>query len=136
MVKFIPVSYRNKKYPPEIVPKIKEVPAHFDSKESIPNFVYSLHTEYSYMPRRFDLPIVKDLLAIINAVDRHNIPMLWCSSEWAEEFAEFIFRFVQDEYSPKIIEVHPPFDDNYHSISTFIEIYKHFEKKYFLSILM
>jgi hypothetical protein len=129
MVRFIPVNYRNKKYPPEVIPKIKEVPAHFDSKEPVPNFAYSLHTEYSYMPRRFDLPIVKDLSAIVNAVDNHSIPMLWYSPEWAEEFAEFIFRFVRDEHPPQVIEVHPPFDDNYRSIFTFIEIYKHFEDK-------
>ncbi len=127
MVLFIPVNYRNKKYPSPIVPKVKEVPAHFDSKESIPNCRYSLHTEYSYMPRKFDKNSVNGLNHIVSSADRSCVPILWSSVLWAKEFAEFIFRFVGSNHAPEVIEIHPPFDDYYEELTKFIEIYRYFE---------
>lgn len=129
MVKFIPILYGNKGYQHEIKPKIKEVPAHFDSKPKIPsNFNYSLHTEYSYYPRKFTSPACKGLVKI-KRTDKRGVPKLWFDEEWVRDFIVFIFRLVGEKKPPKIIEIHPPFNDYCKDLSHFIDLYEKFERE-------
>ena len=128
MVKLIPINYRNKEYPNGIIPKIKEIPAHFDSKETIPIMDYSLHTEYAYSERKFTLPICRDLPGI-KVTDSKGVPKLWFNSNWVKDFVQFILRFIgNSKKTPKVIEIHPPFNDYCSSISQFIDLYKEFEE--------
>lgn len=48
---------------------------------------YPLHTEYSYMRRKFDNKIVSKYNEICNANNK-GIPMLWYSEKWSVEFAD------------------------------------------------
>lgn len=129
MPKLIPVAYNRKKYPPEIMPKLIEIPAHFDCKPlSDTEMEYSLHTEYSYNKRNF----ISDACAgfkAIRAADEGGVPKLWFNKEWVSDFLCFLVNFVGNNKPPKIIEIHPPFDDYCPTIEKFIEIYKDFEKE-------
>lgn len=60
--------------------------------------------------------------------ERENIPQLWKSKEWAREFANFIIELVGNNIPPKIIEIHPPFNDYCKNFSLFFDIYEEFEK--------
>jgi len=129
MVRLIPMIYRNTSYPSGIRPRIREIPAHFDKEP--PSFIsldYSLHTEYAYHPRKFNSPACQNLTHIINARDKNGIPRLWFNRQWTNEFVRFIRNFVGVQRPPKIIEIHPPFDD-YMNIHGFIDLYKHFENQ-------
>ncbi|EDY36116.1 hypothetical protein ABOONEI_2103 [Aciduliprofundum boonei T469] len=126
MVRVIPISYRNKKYPDGIVPKIEEIPAHFDSKITNSNLDYSLHTEYSYGPRKFTCSACKDL-AGIKVTDSKGVPKLWFNNMWVKDFIRFILRFIGDKKPPRLIEIHPPFNDYCKNLSCFIQLYMHFE---------
>ena len=128
MAKLAPINYRNKKYPNGITPRIKEIPAHFDSKETIPMMDYSLHTEYAYLRREFTLPTCRGLPGI-KVTDSKGIPTLWFDSNWVKDFGQFILRFTENsERKPKIIEIHPPFKDYCSSVSQFVGLYKEFEE--------
>lgn len=124
---FIPIDYDGRRYPEYISPKIKEVAGNFDVPHIRPIKEYSLHTEYSYGKRKFDT----NLLSSFNTIKKsHNdfIPKLWSSKKWAEEFSCFIIKLVGNNRAPKIIEIHPPFNDYCNSIEEFIEIYQVFEE--------
>ncbi len=95
MVRLISINYRNKKYPDGIVPKIEEIPAHFDSKITTSNLDYSLHTEYSYSPRKFICSACRNLLGI-KAADGKGVPKLWFNDTWVKDFIRFILRFIED----------------------------------------
>lgn len=125
MYNFIPIKYNGIEYPLDIECNIEEVAGNFDKKEINPNMEYSLHTEYSYGKRKFDADLVKKYGTIVSA-KKENIPQLWESNEWAMEFADFIIELT-DNKKPKIIEIHPPFND-YCSIELFLERYELFEK--------
>jgi hypothetical protein len=47
--------------------------------------------------------------------------------KWSFEFAQFIKKITSNTYSPKVIEIHPPFSDYSYSISDFIKTYAVFE---------
>lgn len=126
MVRLIPISYRNKKYPDGIVPKIEEIPAHFDSKITTSNLDYSLHTEYSYSPRKFTCSACRNLSGI-KVTDGKGVPKLWFNDAWVKDFIRFILRFIGDGNPPRIIEIHPPFNDYCKNLHQFIELYKYFE---------
>lgn len=129
MVRLIPISYRNKKYPDGIVPKIKEIPAHFDSRVTTSDLDYCLHTEYSYGPRKFKSSACKDLSGI-RVTDRKGVPKLWFNEAWGTNFTQFILQFIgENQKSPRIIEIHPPFNDYCKNLSQFIELYTNFEDK-------
>jgi len=128
MVKLIPVQYMKLKYPLSIEPKLSEVPAHFDSQQKLPyNIEYSLHTEYSYSKREFTSPACQGLKWIKKA-NKNGIPMLWFNQEWVIDFISFVYRFVGENRPPKIIEIHPPFNDYCRSLTKFINLYKKFEE--------
>jgi len=126
MVRLIPINYGNRNYPNGIVPRIKEIPAHFDSKIVPLNLEYSLHTEYSYGPRAFKCPACEGLSGI-KATGSKAVPRLWFNNSWVRDFIQFIVKFVGNKKPPRIIEIHPPFSDYCKDLSRFIELYNHFE---------
>jgi len=128
MPKLIPVEYNGIKYPNCIEPTIQEIPAHFDKKKIFPEIDYSLHTEYSYGRRKFESDLVKELDTITSSHKR-SVPKLWFNKDWVEEFIDFIKKLVGKNKPPRIIEIHPPFDDYCESIGDFINIYEIFENK-------
>lgn len=128
MAKLIPITYHSKKYQPFIESHISEVAGHIDKKKISVLGEYSLHTEYSYMGRKFDSPLIADLPCIRNA-NINGIPQLWKGEDWAKEFATFIIRLIDNNNPPKIIEIHPPFKDYCTSVDSFLEIYWRFEEK-------
>jgi len=123
---FIPIDYDGRRYPEDISPEIKEVSANFDVAYIRPLKEYSLHTEYSYKKRKFNTNLISSFNTIKES-HKDSVPKLWVSKKWAEEFSEFIVKLVANNKPPKIIEIHPPFND-YCNLNDFIEIYKVFEK--------
>lgn len=121
-MKLIPVKYHNKNYPEGIIPLLVEVAGNLDSKAICQNQPYSLHTEYSYMKRKFDSELLNGLEELKDA-HKDGVPQLWKSIKWSEEFAVFIERLVGDSIAPEVIEIHPPFKDYCKDISTFWERY-------------
>jgi len=127
-MKLIPIQYHKRKYPAGIEPKITEIAGNFDVSEIKCEMHYSLHTEYSFAARRFDSPLIKNLSTISNS-SKHGIPQLWFNKKWASEFAKFVVALTSKNQFPKIIEIHPPFNDYCPSLNRFIDIYKVFESK-------
>ena len=68
------------------------------------------------------------IIGIFAEFERENIPQLWKNKEWAREFANFIIELVGNNIPPKIIEIHPPFNDYCKNFSLFFDIYEEFEK--------
>jgi hypothetical protein len=145
MVKFIPVRYQKYNYPPipNTEPKIQEITANFFNffkhKETLQetdlSYHLSLHTDPGYRGNK-DLFISSKLLKEFPVLSRNVtdfgktcISKLWCNKEWSEEFAHFLIKLTEgiDRQRVKVIEIHPPFDIDYNSRDTFIEIYKIFE---------
>ncbi len=124
--KFQMVKYHNQEYPNNIPLNIQEVACHFDIETLDVSMDYSLHTEYSYGIRKFSSFILCGLDEIKNS-HKFNVPQLWKSKKWAEEFAIFITRLVNHNTPPKTIEIHPPFNDYTDDLLQFIERYKIFE---------
>lgn len=127
MVYLIPVQYHKCRYSDDIKPLITEVAGNFDVTGIPVNGDYSLHTEYSYMGRKFDSNVITKYNSICNA-NKKGIPMLWYSKEWAIEFADFIKDITQGNLPPKLIEVHPSFSD-YSDIDSFLDIFRKFEHR-------
>ena len=125
--KFIFVAYDNVDYPSGYMSAISEIACHFDKPSIEPSGEYSLHTEYSYGKRNFNTKLISDFPVLIEA-NKNGVPQLWKSLEWANSFADFIIKITEQHVPPKIIEIHPPFND-YCSISEFIDRYIVFEKK-------
>ncbi len=124
----IPIEYNKKKYPKDINANIQEIAAHFDKDKINPSPSYSLHTEYSFNKRKFNSSLIKKF-KMLSESHKNFVPQLWYNVEWAKEFANFIICLVDKNNSPKIIEIHPPFDDYCDSIKKFIKIYEIFEKR-------
>jgi hypothetical protein len=124
----IPVQYHKRKYPFGLSPKIKEVAANFDVEQVDASFPCSVHTEYSWGPRKLTSPIINKFKTIQKA-HRNGVPQLWFNKKWAEEFVDFIATITKRSKSIKIIEIHPPFNDYCPTIDHFIEIYKTFEER-------
>lgn len=123
---FIFVEYNGVPYPVGFPTQIHEVAGHLD-KESIEDVgAYSLHTEYSYGKRKFDTARISSYPAL--RANKDGVPQLWKSVEWANEFADFVIGLAQGHPAPKIIEVHPPFND-YCSLAEFPERYRVFEER-------
>ena len=127
MAKLITVQYQKCMYPKDIKPNIYEVACHCDKKTLNIRGNYSLHTEYSFMGRKFDSEGIQKYNVICNA-NKKGIPMLWYSKEWALEFAGFIVEITKGEIPPSVIEIHPPFSD-YSDLDVFIDLYKVFDEK-------
>lgn len=123
----IPITYHSKKYPKNVISNIDEIAGNFDKDIINPKREYSLHTEYSYMKRKLDNRLINKYPELKKS-ERENIPQLWKSKEWAREFANFIIELVGNNIPPKIIEIHPPFNDYCKNFSLFFDIYEEFEK--------
>ncbi|MEA4893872.1 MAG: hypothetical protein VB064_01270 [Oscillospiraceae bacterium] len=126
MTRFIPVNYLNKQYPLNIRCNIKEIAGHFGKSSIEINGEYSLHTEYSYNGKQGISQLAKGF-PVIGSSEKSGIPQLWKSCDWAKEFACFIQALTVDKIAPKVIEVHPPFNDYCHTINDFLERYTVFE---------
>lgn len=119
------VQYGGFTYPNGIVPELVEIAGHLD-KEKIEDFPqYSLHTEYSYGKRKLSSTLIKQFPELCDA-NKKGVPQLWKSKDWAKQFAEFIFALIKGHKAPKVLEIHPPFND-YCDIEQFIERYVIFE---------
>jgi len=125
---FIPIKYGARNYPSEINASIQEIAAHFDKVEIKPKSKYSLHTEYSFGKRKFNSNLIKKFI-VLSKSHENFVPKLWYSIDWAKEFADFIVYLVGKNKPPKIIEIHPPFDDYCNSIIDFVKTYEIFEKR-------
>jgi hypothetical protein len=126
-VNLIPITYHSKKYPKNVISNIDEIAGNFDKDIINPKREYSLHTEYSHMKRKLDNRLINKYPELKKS-ERENIPQLWKSKEWAREFANFIIELVGNNIPPKIIEIHPPFNDYCKNFSLFFDIYEEFEK--------
>jgi hypothetical protein len=126
-VNLIPITYHSKKYPKNVISNIDEIAGNFDKDIINPKREYSLHTEYSHMKRKLDNRLINKYTELKKS-ERENIPQLWKSKEWAREFANFIIELVGNNIPPKIIEIHPPFNDYCKNFSLFFDIYEEFEK--------
>jgi hypothetical protein len=121
MPELIPIQYHRLKYPVHIQPTIREVAGHFDIQYLRSDGNYSIHTEYSYGPRKFNTDIIQKYPVIINA-NASGIPKLWFNACWADEFSMFILSLVGSDKPCTLIEIHPPFSD-YIDMDTFLEHY-------------
>lgn len=120
------VQYGGNSYPDGITPELVEVAGHLDKEriEDIP--AYSLHTEYSYGKRKLTSTLL-DQFPELREANKEGVPQLWKNEEWAAQFAGFVKALTQTHAAPKVVEIHPPFND-YCDIDQFIERYKVFEK--------
>lgn len=126
MSQLIPVKYGKKEYPGGITPSIEELACHFDVCSLNPSMDYSLHTEYSYGPRKFSSDLVNKYSTLVDS-SKKGVPELWKGREWAIEFSTFLEELVGENNPPAIIEIHPPFSNYIKSLEEFIEIYSIFE---------
>lgn len=126
-MKVVPITYHNKRYPSNIISNIDEIAGNLDKDKIEVSREYSLHTEYSHMKRKLDNNLVNKYEEL-KLSHKDNVPQLWKSIRWAEQFANFIIELVGGNKAPKIIEIHPPFNDYCHSFDEFFEIYEVFEK--------
>ncbi len=126
-MEFIFVKYGNNNYPDGIIPELAEVAGHLDKEkiEDLPS--YSLHTEYSYGKRNLSSDFIKQFPALCDA-NKEGVPQLWRSTEWADQFAGFVIKLTEGHAAPRVVEVHPPFND-YCDIDQFLERFSVFEKK-------
>ena len=127
MTSFEMVKYHGQEYPPEVPLRIEEIAAHFDVRGIGGELKRSLHTEYSYGPRRFDSALVAGFPELC-AAQKEGVPQLWKNKTWALQFADFIFALVGNGPVPSVIEIHPPFSD-YPDIPGFAASYSGFEEK-------
>jgi hypothetical protein len=144
MVRFIPIRYSNKNYPPDIEPKIQEITANFFNffkhKETLQKTelpYVSLHNDPGYrgkkdiflsseLPNEF--PVISENVSDFGS---RCVSKLWFNEKWGKEFSRFLVRLTEGiEHSRiKVIEVHPPFDTSCGSLETFLEIYAIFEEE-------
>lgn len=127
MTKFEMIKYHKQTYPKNVPLRIEEIAAHLDVKSVHGLLGYSLHTEYSYGKRKFDSNIISKFPELVSA-QKDGVPQLWKNEMWASHFADFIIRLVDNKVQPKIIEIHPPFND-YTNMEAFIKVYSTFEGK-------
>ena len=127
MTSFEMIKYHGQEYPQEIPIRTEEIAAHFDILSIGGKLKRSLHTEYSYGRRRLDSALISRYPELQTA-HKDGVPQLWKNEAWALQFADFIFSLVGNGCSPRVIEIHPPFND-YSSIPEFIKVYSNFEGK-------
>ncbi|WP_044928446.1 hypothetical protein [Butyrivibrio sp. AD3002] len=119
------VQYNRYTYPSGLEPELTEIAGHFDISEIKDVQDYSLHTEYSFASRKLSTELVKRFPAIKEAHNRY-VPQLWKSEKWADEFAQFVIALTESHVAPKVIEIHPPFND-YCDMDGFIDRFNVFE---------
>ena len=127
MTTFEMIKYHGQEYPADVPLRIEEIAAHFDISSVGGHLGKSLHTEYSYGKRKWDSEVIKKYPEIL-AAQKDAVPQLWKNEAWALQFADFIIELVGDGQDPKVIEVHPPFND-YTDVDGFVKSYAGFEDK-------
>lgn len=127
MASFEMIKYHSQEYPEDIPLRIEEIAAHLDAQKVAGTLDWSLHTEYSYGKRKFDSEIVSHYPDIISA-NKDGVPQLWKSKAWASQFADYVIELVNGVKVPKVIEIHPPFND-YTDIPGVVSTYSVFEEK-------
>lgn len=127
MTKFEMIKYHGQTYPASIPLRMEEIAAHFDVKSVNGLLGYSLHTEYSYGKRKFSSSIISRFPELISA-QKEGVPQLWKNESWASQFTDFIIDLLDNKVQPKVIEIHPPFND-YADMDSFIKNYAVFESK-------
>lgn len=98
-MQLIPIIYHNLPYPSGITANIKEVSAHFDIEklnDSLEDYEFSLHTEYSAVKRKFSSTLIQAYPTILTSQSGsvRSKPKLWLNEKWAIEFADFIVRLL------------------------------------------
>ena len=126
MTLFEMIKYHNQDYPSDVPLRTEEVAAHFDIEKISGKLDRSLHTEYSYGKRNFTSKVVSRYKELV-AARKKGVPQLWKSSDWALQFADFVFSLNDTAPAPRVIEVHPPFDD-YTDLNGFLKSYSLFER--------
>lgn len=127
MTRFEMVKYHGQSYPDNIPLNTEEIAAHFDVTDIDGILEFSLHTEYSYGKRKFDSSLINNFPEIL-AAQKDGVPQLWKNERWASQFAKYVIALVGEKKVPKIIEIHPPFND-YSNMETFVKMYQVFEKE-------
>ena len=125
--RLILVRYGNQTLPAHVNARMVEVPAHLDIQHINPAVDYSLHTEYSSKPRRFDSPLLEGLDSL-KVSHRNGVPEQWTSVAWAREYAVLVKRLVAGGLPPSQIEIHPPFCSSAATTGVFLERYEAFEE--------
>lgn len=125
MTCFEMIKYHSQQYPASIPLRIEEIAAHFDISNVSGDLEWSLHTEYSYGKRIFNSSIIAKYPEIVSA-QKDGVPQLWKNTKWATEFADFVISLTDGRKVPKVIEIHPPFND-YTDLSGFIASYSVFK---------
>ena len=115
MAILIPIKYHHRSYPNNIAPKVKEDAGHMDIASVDLESQFCLHTEYSYGKRKLSSELLSHFPSLIPS-HKNNVPQLWYNTEWASQFADFIFKLTEG-VTPLVIEIHPPFSDYTDSIS-------------------
>lgn len=136
MVRFIPVRYSSKNYPPDVKPKIQETTANFFNffkhketlrKTALPYL--SLHTDPGYRGRK-DAFISAELLKEFPIISKNVfdfgsscVSKLWFNKEWSKEFSSFLVSLTEgvERKRIKVIEIHPSFDTYCDSLENFLE---------------
>lgn len=121
------IKYHGQSYPANVPLRIEEIAAHFDVQQIEGQLDYSLHTEYSYGKRKLNSPLIEKYHELKTA-QKDGVPQLWKSELWASQFADFIYELLDGKTQPRIIEIHPPFND-YTDIEGFVKNYAVFESK-------
>ena len=117
---FIYVKYHKKKYPEDITPDLVEVAGHFDKDKIDEAENYSLHTEYSYGKRKFSSELIKKYPELCEA-NKKEIPQLWKSKKWAEEFAHFVSIYEKGTYTQAIVFILTEAPELYTQMTSFIK---------------
>ena len=128
------VQYGGNSYQEGITPELVEVAGHLDKDKIEDVQSYSLHTEYSYGKRKFSSDFIKQFPILCDA-NKEGVPQLWKSMEWAEQFAEFVIELTKKHAAPKVVEIHPPFND-YCDIDQLLNVMLFLKIKYIMNIRM
>lgn len=89
MTKFEMIKYHSQSYPSNIPLRTDEIAAHVDVQRVYRRLDFSLHTEYSYGKRKFDINLIQRYTEI-KAAQKYGVPQLWKNELWALQFADFI----------------------------------------------
>lgn len=130
-MQLIPITYHNLPYPSDITSNIQEVAAHFDIErlnDSLENYGFSLHTEYSAVKRKFTSGLIQSYPTILASQSDsvRSKPKLWIDDKWAIEFADFLVKLLNGK-TPRIIEIHPPNSRKF-DVERFLDYYELFTK--------
>ena len=127
MTSFEMIKYHGQEYPADVPLRIEEIAAHFDITCIGGRLEKSLHTEYSYGKRALNSPLIMKYPEL-TAAQKAGVPQLWKNEQWAAQFSDFIIGLNGKSSTPRVIEIHPPFND-YTDIDGFIRSYTVFETK-------